>query len=65
MSALNFAYSQKYINIPRKDTVVSLLNSYLDLFFDIVQSATDNRSADNNNIGSVNLGLNASFSNYK
>ena len=33
ISTINTANSQVYINIPREDTVISLLNSYLELIF--------------------------------
>ena len=57
--------SQIYINIPREDSVISLLNSYLDLYFDVLQAATGNRYADANDIRLVNLGPIALFSIYK
>ena len=62
LSTINTANSQMYINIPREDSVISLLNSYLDLYFDVVLAATNNRYADNNNIRLVNLGPVALFS---
>ena len=36
-STINTPNSQIYINIPRKDSVISLLNSYLDLNFEVVK----------------------------
>ena len=36
-STINTLNSQIYINIPREDSVVSLLNSYLDLIFEVVK----------------------------
>ena len=65
ISTINTANSQIYINIPREDSVISLLNSYLDLNFDVVHAATNNRYADNNNIRLVNLCPVALFNNYK
>ena len=59
------ANSQVYINIPREDSVISLLNSYLELNFDVLHAATNNRYVDNNDIRLVNLGPIALFSNYK
>ena len=56
ISTINAANSQIYINIPREDSVISLLNSYLDLNFDVVHAATNNRYADGNDIRLVNLG---------
>ena len=54
-----------YINIPREDSVISLLNSYLELNFDVIQAATNNRYTNDNEIRLVNLGPIALFSNYK
>ena len=34
-STINVPNSQVYINIPRKDSVISLLKSYLELNFDV------------------------------
>ena len=65
ISTINTPYSQIYINRPREDSVISLLNSYLELKFDVLQAATDNRYKDVNNIRLVNLGSIAFFSNYK
>ena len=65
ISTINTANSQIYIKIPREDSVISLLNSYLDLNFDVVHAANNNRYADGNDIRLVNLGPVALFSNYK
>ena len=65
ISTINTANSQVYINIPRDDSVISLLNSYLELNFDVLQAATNNRYVDGNDIRLVNLGRFALFSNYK
>ena len=54
-----------YNNIPREDSVISLLNSYLELNFDVLQAAINNRYVDGNDIRLVNLGPYALFSNYK
>ena len=61
---INTANSQKYINIPREGSVISLLNSF-ELIFDVLQAATSNRYTDANDIRLVNLGPIALFSNYK
>ena len=37
-STINVLNSQIYINIPREDSVISLLNCYLDLNFEIIKS---------------------------
>ena len=42
-----------------------MLNSYLELNFDVLHTATKNRYADGNDIRLVNLGSIALFSNYK
>ena len=42
-----------------------MLNSYIELNFDVLQAATDNRYVDANDIILVNLGLVAIISNYK
>ena len=65
ISTKNTANSQIYINIPREDSVISLLNSYLELNFDILRVDNNNRYVDANDIRLVNLGPIALFSNYK
>ena len=65
ISTINTANSQKYINIPREGSGVSLSNSYLDLIFDVLHAATGNRYADGNDIRLVEFGPIASFSGYK
>ena len=65
ISTINTANSQIYINLPREDSVISLLNSYLELNFDVLQANDNNRYADVNEIRLVNLGPIALFSNYK
>ena len=65
ISTINTANSQVYINIPREDSVISLLNSYLELNFDVLHAGNNNRYVDGNNIRLVNLRPIALFSNYK
>ena len=65
ISTLNTPNSQIYINIPREDSVVSILNSYFELNFDIIKAATSNRYADGDDIRLINLVPIALFSNYK
>ena len=65
LSTINTPNSQININIPRKDSVISLLNSYLELNFDVLHAATNNRYADNNDIRLANLGRITLFSKYK
>ena len=65
ISTINTANSQIYINIPREDSVISLLNSYIELNFDVLRADNSNRYVDANDIRLVNLGPIAFFSNYK
>ena len=65
ISTINTINSQVYINIPREDSVISLLNSYLELIFDVLHAGTNNRYADGNDIRLINLGPIGLFSNYK
>ena len=65
ISTLNTTNSQVYINIPREDSVISLLNSYLEINFDVIHAANNNRYVDGKNIRLVNLGPISLFSNYK
>ena len=65
ISTINTANSQVYINIPREDSVISLLNSYLELNFDVLRADNSNRYLDGNDITLVNLGPISLFSNYK
>ena len=37
-STINTPNSQIYINKPREDSVISLLNSYLDLNFEVIKN---------------------------
>ena len=65
ISTINTANSQVFINIPREDSLISLLNSYLELNFDVLRADNSNRYLDGNDIRLVNLGPIALFSNYK
>ena len=53
---INTANSQIYINIPREDSVISLLNSYLEMNFDVLHAANNKRYVNANDISLVNLG---------
>ena len=55
-STINTPNSQIYINIPREDSVISLLYSYLDLSFEVIKRADNSRNANGNDIRLVNLG---------
>ena len=65
ISTIDTANSQVHINIHREDSVFSLLYSYLELNFDVIQAASDNRYVDTSDIRLVNPGPIALFSNYK
>ena len=65
ISTINTANSQVYINIPREDSVISLLNSYLEINFDVLRADNSIRYLDGNDIRLVNLGPIGLFSNYK
>ena len=51
----NTANFQFYFNLPREDSVVSFLNSYFDLNFDVLHAASGNRYIDDNDIKLVTL----------
>ena len=57
--------SQIYFNIPREDSVISLLNSYLDFNFELIKTADNSRYANGDGIHLVNFGPIALFSNFK
>ena len=65
ISTKNTANSQIYVNIPREDSLISSVQSYLDLNFDILNAATNNRYADGENIWLINLAAIDFFSNFK
>ena len=65
ISTINTANSQIYIIIPREVSVISLLNIYIELNFDVSRVDIGNRYVDANDIRLVNLGPIALFSNYK
>ena len=64
-STINTPNSQIYINIPREDSIDSLLNSYLDLNFEVIKRVDNSRYGNGNDIRLVNLGPIALFSNFK
>ena len=65
VSTINTPNSQIYRNRAREDSVISLLNSYLDLNFEVFKKADDSRYGNGNDIRLVNLGPIALFSNFK
>ena len=54
ISTLNTANNEIYINIPREDSFISWLNSYLELIFDVLPAAIGNRYVDGKDIRLVN-----------
>ena len=64
ISTINTPTSQIYINIPREDSVISLLNSYSEINLDVLKAATSSRYADADDIRLINLAPIALFSTY-
>ena len=64
-STINTPNIQIYFNIPREDSVFSLLNSYLDLNFEVIKKADNFRYGNGNGIRLNNLGATTMFSNFK
>ena len=65
ISTINTDNSQKYINIPREESVISSLINYLDLCFDVLHAGTNYRYVDANDIRLVKLGPMDLFCIYK
>ena len=65
ISTIKTPNSQRYINIPREDSLFSLLKNYLDLNFDVLNAATNNRYVDDVDIRLINLAAIALFGNFK
>ena len=65
LRTVNTANSQIYNNIPREVSVTPLLESYLELNFDVLHAATGNSYTDGNDIELVNLGPVALSGSYK
>ena len=63
ISTINTGNSQFYINIPREDSVISLLYSYLEINFDLLPPATNKRYVDATDIRLVDSGPIALLSN--
>ena len=64
-STINTPNSQIYNNIPREDSVIGLLKSFLGLKFEVIKKADDSRYVNGNDIKLVNLGPIALFSKFK
>ena len=63
--AFNTANSQISINIPREGSVISFINSYLELNFDVVKKVDKFRNSNGYDVTLVILSPIAIFSNYK
>ena len=63
-SATNTPNSQIYINVPKEDSVNSLLRSYRELYFEGIKIADNSRYANGNDIRLVNLCVIELFSNF-
>ena len=64
-STINTPSIQIYINVPREDSVISLLNGYLQLNFEVIEKAEKSRYGNDNGLRSVILGPIAFFSTFK
>ena len=65
ISTINTPKSQIYINLPREDSLISLLKSYLDLNFDVLKATTNNRYVEGDDIWLISLAPIALFSSFK
>ena len=65
VSTLNTPNSQIFINISRENSVISFLNSYLELNFEVIKKADNFRYGDYNDIWLANLGIILLFSKFK
>ena len=59
------AKSHIYVNVPREDSLISLLKKYLDWKFDVLHAATNNRYVEVDDIWLINLAVIALFSKFK
>ena len=62
-STINTSKSQTYINIPRKDSLISSVKIYLELNFEVIKKLDASRYADGDDIRLVNRGPIALFRN--
>ena len=62
---INTSYSQININIPREDSVRSLLNSYLEVNFEFIKKIGYSRYANGKDIRLVFMGPTALFSKFE
>ena len=63
-STINNPNSQIYINMPRKNSVNSLLKCFFDLNFEVITKTDKSRSSNGDSIRLVNLGLIALLPNF-
>ena len=52
---INTPYFESYINIPKEDSVNTVLGSFLESNFDVLNAATGNRYAEGDGIRLVNF----------
>ena len=64
-TTINTLNNQIYFNIPREDSVISLLTSYLELNFEVIERADNSRYANGDDIRLVCLGAVALFYKFK
>ena len=64
-SAINTSNSQIIINIPRKYSVIPLLNNYSDLNSEFIKTTDNSRYENGNDICLVNLGSIALISKFE
>ena len=62
---MNTPKNHVYITIPREDLVVSLLNSYFEINFEVIEKTDNSRYGDGNDIRLGNLSPFALFSNFE
>ena len=65
ISTINTAKSQLYINILRENSVISLMNTFLDSTIEFIETADNSRYANGNDLRLLKLGPIAFFSKYK
>ena len=64
-STINTPKSEVYINLPREYSVISLLNSYLEINFEVLKRTDNSRYANGDDTRLVNLAPIALFSKFK
>ena len=64
-STINTLNSQNYINISGEDSIISLLNNFLNLNFGVIKKADKSRCANGIDMRTVNLGPIALFNSFE